>query len=37
MAETGWRRPFDDEIVIPEGRILRTLSDAGRFAHSPFQ
>src|ERR1700746_2973270 len=21
MAETGWRRPFDDEIVLPEGRI----------------
>jgi hypothetical protein len=31
MAETGWRRPFDDEIVLPEGRILRTLGDAGRY------
>jgi hypothetical protein len=31
MAETGRRRPFDDEIVLPEGRILRTLGDAGRY------
>jgi hypothetical protein len=31
MAETGWRRPFDDEIALPDGRVLRTLGDAGRY------
>jgi hypothetical protein len=31
MAETGWRRPFDDEIALPDGRVLRTLGEAGRY------
>ncbi len=31
MTDTGWGRSFDDEIVLPDGRILRTLGDAGRY------
>lgn len=27
----GWGRPFDDEIQLPDGRVLRTLGDAGRY------
>ena len=25
----GWKRPFDDPIVLPDGRQLITLEDAG--------
>jgi len=25
----GWKRPFDDPIVLPDGRQLTTLEDAG--------
>jgi hypothetical protein len=28
-AETGWSRRFDDAIVLPDGRKLVTLLDAG--------
>jgi hypothetical protein len=31
MASTGWPRPFDDPIALPEGRTLVTLGDAGRY------
>jgi len=27
-----WSRPFDDPIVLPDGRVLRTLHDAGHYA-----
>jgi hypothetical protein len=27
----GWKRPFDDPIVLPEGRQLVTLEDAGDY------
>jgi hypothetical protein len=37
MAETGWRRPFDDEIALPDGRVLRTLGDAGRYDVRPYR
>jgi hypothetical protein len=30
MAE-GWKRPFDDPIVLPGGRKLVTLEDAGNY------
>jgi hypothetical protein len=29
MAETGWGRPFDCPIPLPDGGGLRTLRDAG--------
>jgi len=28
---TGWKRPFDDPIVLPDGRSLVTLKDAGSY------
>jgi hypothetical protein len=28
MAPTGWKRPFDDPIPLPDGRELGTLEDA---------
>jgi hypothetical protein len=31
MAPTGWSRPFDDPIAVPEGQTLVTLGDAGRY------
>jgi hypothetical protein len=31
MADKGWQREFDDPIVLPDGRVLRTLRDAGEF------
>ena len=31
LRETGWHRPFDDEIVLPDGRVLKTLGDAGSY------
>jgi hypothetical protein len=30
-APKGWKRPFDDPIVLPRGRQLVTLEDAGTF------
>jgi hypothetical protein len=31
MGAKGWSRPFDDEIALPVGRVLRTLRDAGEY------
>lgn len=28
-VDRGWNRPFDDPIALPDGRMLRTLGDAG--------
>lgn len=28
---TGWGRPFDDPITLPDGRELATLRDAGLY------
>ncbi|MBT1516819.1 hypothetical protein KIP88_41165 [Bradyrhizobium sp. SRL28] len=28
---TGWKRPFDDPIPLPDGRELVTLEDAGAY------
>ena len=30
-ADRGWKRPFDDPIVLPDGRQLVTLEDAGDY------
>jgi hypothetical protein len=30
-TDTGWARPFDDAITLPDGRTLVTLGDAGRY------
>jgi hypothetical protein len=27
-----WRRAFDDPIPLPDGRVLKTLYDAGHYA-----
>jgi hypothetical protein len=27
-----WSRPFDDPITLPDGRVLKTLYDAGQHA-----
>jgi hypothetical protein len=27
----GWSRAFDDPIPLPDGRMLMTLGDAGRY------
>jgi hypothetical protein len=27
----GWKRKFDDPIVLPDGRKLVTLEDAGNY------
>ena len=29
--DKGWSRPLDDAIIVPDGRALRTLRDAGEF------
>jgi hypothetical protein len=29
--DKGWFRPLDDAIILPGGRALRTLRDAGEF------
>ncbi len=31
MADRGWQREFDDPILLPDGRTLTTLADAGHF------
>ena len=31
MAATGWKRPFDDPIPLPDGGQLVTLNDAGNY------
>jgi hypothetical protein len=28
---TGWKRPFDDPILLPRGRQLATLEDAAKY------
>ena len=28
----AWSRPFDDPITLPDGRVLKTLHDAGHYA-----
>jgi hypothetical protein len=34
MAQ-GWKRAFDEPIVLPDGGELRTLLDAGRYVDAP--
>jgi hypothetical protein len=31
MADSGWRRPFEDPIPLPRGRQLVTLQDAADY------
>ena len=31
MREKGWSREFDDPILLPRGRQLVTLEDAGNY------
>jgi hypothetical protein len=31
MAATGWKRPFDDPILLPRGRQLVTLENAATY------
>jgi hypothetical protein len=31
MAAKGWKRPFEDPILLPRGRQLVTLKDAGNY------
>jgi hypothetical protein len=31
MADRGWKRPFDDPILLPRGRQLVTLEDAATY------
>ena len=31
MARTGWSTPFEDPVVLPNGRKLVTLLDAGNY------
>jgi hypothetical protein len=31
MADKGWQRAFDDHIALPDGRVLKTLRDAGHY------
>jgi hypothetical protein len=31
MARSGWSRPFDDPIPLPNGRQLVTLEDVGDY------
>jgi len=31
MAGKGWQRRFDDPILLPDGRTLKTLRDAGTY------
>jgi hypothetical protein len=31
LAALSWSRHFDDPITLPDGRVLRTLGDAGHY------
>jgi len=31
MADMGWSWAYDDPIEIPDGRVLRTLREAGHY------
>jgi hypothetical protein len=31
MADRGWKRAFDEPILLPDGRELVTLEDAGSY------
>jgi hypothetical protein len=31
MTENGWSRSFADPIELPDGRVLRSLRDAGHY------
>jgi hypothetical protein len=31
MPESGWQRPFEDPILLPDGRSLHTLRDAADY------
>src|ERR1700751_3645110 len=31
MSRSGWSPAFDDPIALPDGRVLRTLRDAGNY------
>src|SRR5258708_40069017 len=31
VPERGWKRPFDEPIVLPNGRQFVTLEDAGKY------
>jgi hypothetical protein len=31
MVDRGWHRAFDDPITLHDGRVLKTLRDAGEF------
>jgi hypothetical protein len=33
-ARVSWDKPFDDPIELPDGRVLRSLRDAGEFIQS---
>jgi hypothetical protein len=30
-ADADWHRAFDDSIPVPDGRVLKTLHDAGHY------
>ena len=34
MAETGWSKLFEDPVILPNGRKLVTLLDAGNYINS---
>jgi hypothetical protein len=31
ISDRGWQRPFEDPIPLPDGRMLRTLREAGAY------
>jgi hypothetical protein len=31
MVKTGWSRPFEDPITLPNGKMLVTLKDAANY------
>jgi hypothetical protein len=31
MPDTDWHLAFDDPIPVPDGRVLKTLHDAGHY------
>jgi hypothetical protein len=34
VADNGWQRKFEDPILLPDGRTLVTLRDAGDYIAS---